>query len=152
MASAPSDPATGTDTVVCYCKMPGGIILRAGEWYTRTEGGVGGVVREVKEWRQTKEAFTVAGPAVPYGQHAKVPVVGGYAMTVGVPRDLWEAWLADNKESQLVKNNIIFASPKVDYAGKARELEGTKTGLEPLNRGHDPRVKGSERLETMEAA
>jgi hypothetical protein len=152
MASKASEPVSGTETVVIYNKHGPGLILRAGQFYERQEGSVGGNVRTVKEWRQTSESFTVAGPARAFGQDARAPVVGGYAMTPGCPKDLWEKWLEDNRESLLVKNNIIFASSQIDYAGKALELKDVKTGMEPLSQGKDLRVPGSDRVETMIAA
>lgn len=151
MASA-SAPATGTDTVVVYCKHPQGIILQAGEFFERVEGSIDGRPRNVREWRRTADPFVVAGPATPFGQQPKSVVVGGYALTMGVPRDLWEKWLSENERTPIVQNGLIFARDAVDYAGKAKEQESIKTGLEPLAQGKDPRVPGSERLETMDKA
>lgn len=157
MSTKSSNPATGTDTITIWCKHAPGIMLRAGEWIERSEGSVSGAVRTVREWRATA-SFTVAGPARRFGEDHTRLVVGGYAVTHGCPRDLWEAWLADNKDSALVRNNIIFASPKTDDAGKAREYASVRTGLEPLlvrrnsEDPGDPRVPGSERIEARTEA
>ena len=152
MASKVSPPVTGCDSVVVYCKVPSGLQLRAGEFYERVEGSIDGRPRTVREWRQTREPFTVAGPATPFGAQPKAIVVGGYALTMGVPRDLWEAWLSENERTTLVTSGMIFARDAVDYAGKAKEQEAIKTGFEPLNQGSDSRVPGSERLEKMNQA
>jgi hypothetical protein len=148
MASAASDPATGTATVTVYNRHGSGLILRVGQFVERAEAAAIHA-RTVKEWQQTG-SFTVAGPARRIGEDAKAPVVGGYAVTHGVPKDLWDAWLADNKDSAMVKNSVIFAHEKSSYGdGQAVEQKGIRTGLEPLSQGRDPRARGSDRVETM---
>jgi hypothetical protein len=141
--------------VVIYCRHAPGLVLRAGKFTERDVGGVGGVVRTIREWHQTAE-FKVAGPAKPFGGEPRAPVVGGYAMTPGCPKELWERWLEDNKDSLLVKNKIVFASDRTDYAnGEALERRGERTGLEPLVRdAKDPRVPAPDRnrIEPMTAA
>lgn len=150
MASTTSAPATGTATVSVFCKHPAGLILRVGEMVDRNEG-TAIHARIVSEWRQTG-SFTVAGPARPVGGDAKAPVIGGYAVTHGVPKDLWEAWLDANKESPMVRNSVIFGHEKSSYGdGQATEQKGIRTGMEPLSQSKDPRARGFDRVEKLTA-
>ena len=56
------------------------------------------------------------------------------AFTTDVPEDLWAAWLADNKESKLVKGGYIFAQTKEKEAkAQAKEVKGKKSGHEGLD-------------------
>jgi hypothetical protein len=151
MATAASEPATGTDVVSVYCKHPHGLILRVGKFVKRTEAAALHA-REVEEWQQLG-SFTVAGPARRIGEDAKAPVIGGYAITHGVPKDLWDEWLKANKDTAMVLNKVIFAHEKSSYGdGQATEQKTIRTGLEPLSQGKDPRARGSDRVETMTAA
>jgi hypothetical protein len=148
MATAASAPATGTATVTVYCRHNPGLILRVGEFVERAEAAAIHA-RTIKEWQQ-RDSFTVAGPARPVGGDAIAPVVGGYAITHGVPKDLWDKWLADNKDSAMVKNGVIFAHEKSSYGdGLATEQKGIRTGMEPLSQGKDSRARGFDRVEKM---
>lgn len=61
-------------------------------------------------------------------------IIGGYGLTPGVPRDFWEKWLEDNRDSALVKNHLIFAQPNEASArDAARERAGLRSGLEPMD-------------------
>ena len=153
MATAASEPATGTDVVTVYCRHNPGLILRVGEFAERHEAA-NIHARTVKEWQQTG-SFTVAGPARRMGEDAAAQVVGGYAVTHGVPKDLWDKWLSDNEKSAMVQNKVIFAHEKSSYGdGQATEQKGVRTGMEPLAQKKDPRARGFDRIEkmTMDAA
>jgi hypothetical protein len=151
MATPASEPATGTATTNVFCKHPLGLVLRVGEFVDRSEGSAIHA-RTVKEWQQTA-SFTVTGPARRIGEDAKAPVIGGYAVTYGVPKDLWDKWFADHKEDAMVKNGVIFARDKLELGnGQATEQKEIRTGLEPLSQGADPRARGSDRVEKMTSA
>ena len=132
-------PASGTATVTVACKFPNGVVLRVfrkEEFDAPTHGGVRTETRHVEIG-----SFAVAGPAVPVGQIPRGDIAGGYALTTGVPADLWAAWLEANKESDLVKNGIIFAHERKDFArGKATEMVGVRSGMEPITPDTDPRI------------
>ncbi len=150
VATAPairSEPGKGSQTVTVASKFPAAIILQAcreSTWYEETREG------RVKRNRFDKAGptFTVRGTSQPNGQlpkgYRRPNIEGGYALTRGVPRDLWETWLAQNQDTDLVKNKVIFASPDHDeLIGLARDHEHVRSGLEPLNPDGDPRAPKS---------
>ena len=54
-------------------------------------------------------------------------------MTPGVPREHWEAWLEQNRNSDLVRNGLVLAADAEDGArGQARERTALRSGLEPI--------------------
>jgi hypothetical protein len=138
--------SSASDTVVVACKIPMGVILRCGNFVTTWEPVLSGGMKEVRVWQPDPEkTFTVKGPARAFGEDYSAPVYGGYALTPHVPHEIWDRWLADNKDSAMVKNNLIFALPKFDSArDKAIEMKHVRTGLEPLAQKNDPRAKGVE--------
>ena len=78
----------------------------------------------------------INGPAVPFGQTASFVIAGGYAMTPNVPADVAETWMFQNKDSDLVKGNIVFIAKKPAAAEKqAKEQSSVKSGLERLDVG-----------------
>ncbi|AXH72238.1 MAG: hypothetical protein [Caudoviricetes sp.] len=60
-------------------------------------------------------------------------VIGGYGLS-SVPSDLWDAWHAKHKDSDLVKKGLVFAQSTVAKAtAQANEQAGIKSGSEPLD-------------------
>jgi hypothetical protein len=48
-------------------------------------------------------------------------IVGGYALTPGIDQDLWNRWLANNQDSDIVQRDLIFAGPdEAQVRAKAR--------------------------------
>lgn len=126
-------------TVTVGCKLPNGLELRVMEAFELSESVPGGIYKTVERHRQTGETVFIKGTAVQYG----MPVMTqfGYALTTGVDSDFWEAWLKQNGLSPLVKNNQVYALPREDSAkAKAKELEATRTGLEPIDPNEKKKV------------
>jgi hypothetical protein len=122
----------GDKTCTIACKMPNGIWLTI---YRKEEYEVpilGGGFR--KEFRAvaTNKPIRIFGPATRPGEIPKCTIVGGYALTRGVPVDVADKWFKDNETSDLVQNQIIFKMRTGDE-GKAREMHELRSGLEPLN-------------------
>jgi len=46
-------------------------------------------------------------PGEPVPEHYKT---GGFALTPGVPKEVWDAWYKANENSHIVKEGLIFAS------------------------------------------
>lgn len=76
----------------------------------------------------------------------------GAGLTFGVDADFFAKWMADNKESEIVKNGLVFAQTKAnEIEAQARDHRKQATGLEPL----DPRNLPAEfkgKIETATAA
>ena len=61
-------------------------------------------------------------------------VIGGHGITEGVDKDLFDAWLAANKEAAAVINGLIFAHGKTESVkAEASEKTDNKNGFEGLN-------------------
>jgi len=102
-----------TDTVTVACKLPNGLHL-----------DVNGFDR-----------VTIKGNALPFGESAvDYRIVGGYALTPGVPRDLWDAWLKDRTTMDIIVKGIVFAQEKpADVVAEAKNGAKVITGLEPID-------------------
>jgi hypothetical protein len=125
--------ATGTATVVVGCKLPNGIILRQFRMVKKTRN-IGGHYFDEDQAEDMGRRFTVRGPAVPFGQIPNIQIVGGYALTPGVPQDLAEIWFEQNKDADCVANQLMFWERDVDRAAaRARELNAVRSGLEPVD-------------------
>lgn len=134
---------TSGGKVTVACKMPHGLILRAFEEYDDLIPvlGHGGTVRVEKRYREIPgKRVMIYGTAVVFGQQPKTRIVGGYALTEGVDKNFWDAWLAANKDLDLIKNRLVFAYDTTERAADAaKEHRSTTSGLEPLKPDNDPR-------------
>lgn len=126
-------------TVTVACKIPNGLRLRVFKETKVQEPVMGGGTKEVPRFDQDGPEVVVRGPAVPFGQTLQF-AASGYALTT-VDAEFWAKWREQNKDHDAVKNGLIFASAKSDEVrGIAREREGTRSGLEPLQQRDDPRT------------
>ena len=102
---------------------------------------MGGGTRIEKRGVKVGDGIEINGPAVPFGKAPSFVVAGGYALTPNVPADFYAEWFKQNRESDLVKNNIVYALERsADVATKAREQKEVVSGLEPLTPDADPRI------------
>lgn len=70
-------------------------------------------------------------------------IVSGYAVTNGVPLDFARAWFKANAETDMVRNKmVLLVERQGDTESVAKEHAATKSGLHPLARDNDPRVRG----------
>lgn len=139
--SKKSLPDGGTISVAC--KLPCGIVLRVFQMVAQNEAINNGVgYRSINVARQIPGEFTIFGVAHAVDKAPKCRIVAGYALTPNVPAELFNAWLAQNKDSDVVRNNLIFAYESIDMAaGAAQERATLRSGLEPLMlEGKDPRA------------
>lgn len=136
MASA---PATGTATVMVACKLPHGLVLQACEKIKKMEPVGGGLMREVDAYVPMGATFTIAGTAHPQNQAPSAEISNGFALTRGVPKDLWDRWLAQNQTLEAVRKGLIFAH---EGAGKTkdetREKAKLRSGLERIDPNNLP--------------
>jgi hypothetical protein len=138
-----SRPATTGETVTIACKMPHGIILRIFDWEEYDEPMRDGSWKKVKRGREIPELQFVArgawlgsaGQAYNPNNPAVAELLpGGYALTPGCPKEVWDRWHEQNVQSNLVRNKIIFAHHSHSTVQQeASGLRATKTGLEPLD-------------------
>lgn len=61
-------------------------------------------------------------------------IVGGHGLTPGVPAELFQKWLKENRALQFVRSGLIFMHTDVASANDmAKERTATRTGLEPID-------------------
>lgn len=133
-AGAPKTAARATTTVTVACKLPHGVVIRDHTKTTIFENVLGGGTRAVDLFRPIGPRIRIKGPTVPTLFIRHVEVVGGYAITEGVPADVFARWIDWNADSAAVRNNLIYGHEKGDRVRAwAREHAGVKSGLEPLN-------------------
>jgi hypothetical protein len=91
-----------------------------------------------EEYYKSGPIAIINGTAYPNGTvPANMPpqpqLATGFALTHGVPKDLWDAWFEENKNSAVITNRLVFAFEKVDSVqGMARENKSADSGLGPL--------------------
>jgi hypothetical protein len=138
-----SRPVSTGQTVTVACKLPSGVLLRCHQMEKIAEPQQGGGYRDIMRSRPIPDKqFAIRGPwsgsagqAYNKGNPAVAELLpGGYALTHGVPKEIWDHWLSENKNTPLVRNRIIFAYPAVaTVTEEAHKLRAVKTGLEPLD-------------------
>ena len=95
---------------------------------------MGGGYRTTRIAEELPDYFICAGWSHPQNAAPNAPIAGGFALTCGCPKELWDLWLEQNKTSAMVKNGLIFANSKNDYVeDKASERDSVKCGLERLD-------------------
>lgn len=135
--------------VIVACKIPTGLqlqICKPTKVMEPTQSGP----REITRWDRVGDRITVRGTARPVGQapagYVPAIMVDGYAMTPNVPAEFWDTWLEQNRDTDLVKNRLIYAMPsRADAAAMAKENRAVTSGLEPLRpeatgKDADPRM------------
>jgi hypothetical protein len=128
--------------VTVYCKYPSGIKLHVDKMVASHELVMGGGSREVKVAQKVPGMdYVIRGPATEINKRSRVEIVGGYAVNRGVPKDIWDGWLEANKDTPMVRNELIFARPgdHGDDHGQARDNKKLLSGFEPLKPDNDPR-------------
>lgn len=134
-------------TVTIGCKLPSGVHLNIFTMEDSQEPIMGG------GWRVIKKA-SFAGRVTIKGVGRRVDdprVVGGYALTPNVDADVWAEWLKQNKDSDLVKNRMVFAHVKqAEAEAQARDQQSLRSGLEPVDPGNLP-PEFKRKIETAQA-
>jgi hypothetical protein len=137
---APVGATRTGDTVTVACKLPAGLIIRGMRPDVRMVPVLGGGHREEKYWKEDGRRVEILGNAKPQNGEFKTRVEGGYALTHGVPKDLWEQWLDANEDQPMVQKGLIMAFGSVeDAAGFGRDNRAIRSGLERLNPAGDSR-------------
>jgi hypothetical protein len=127
--------------VTVACKMPHGLILRLFKMEEHREPIIG----KVSQAKQYGPVFTIKGwydsARAAFGTEVPIPSqVGGYALTHNIPKEFWDKWYAQNKDSDIVRNKLIFASSKADtIEAMKKENKAVKSGLEPIDPKAPPR-------------
>lgn len=113
-----------TQTVTVGCKMPAGLILEMGQLGEDNYKRV--VIHGTNSLDSRSPAPRMSGMPV-------LPMVGGFALTPGVPKDFFEAWMKAHDRLDVVRKGWVFAQDKLaDAQAHGDLMKDTKTGFEPL--------------------
>jgi len=121
-----------SETVTVACKLPHGLMLEIVDpaVFVDVDPKVGVQARPPGERIHIKGCARPVG--VPLSEDAP-QVVGGYALTPGVPAQFWERWMEQNKNAPFVTSNLIFAHRKAgDAVAESKEKRAVRSGLEGL--------------------
>jgi hypothetical protein len=126
--------------VTVACRLPHGLKLRLFDMVESQEPVMGGGFRKVKIARDTGKSVTINGWAHPQNAAPRMQLVEGFALTPGIDKEFWDAWVIQNKEHDAVKNHLIFAHEKeTSTAAEAKEKKSVRSGLERLDPKNLPR-------------
>lgn len=129
-------------TVTVASKLPMDFVLKLYTWTKRNELVMGGGTREVRvaEAARGVKQFIVQGNSWAQNKGAHQQIVGGFAITHGIPKDFWDQWLEQNKDSDIIVNGMLFAHGETASAiSEAKEKEKEKSGLERLDPNNLPK-------------
>jgi hypothetical protein len=130
------------DKVTVACKLPHGLILRLFDMVPIEEQTQGGT-RSTKRAQPLDEVVHIKGYLTDQkGKTFQHPAMRPeFVTTPNVDKEFFDRWMRENKDSDVVKNKLIFAHA-TDAAGEAREHKHSKNGFEPIDTARmDPRVK-----------
>lgn len=105
--------------------------------------------RLVKQAKRYGEVVRIRGTAYPRGTPPegfpeRPKMVDGAALTLGVDKEWWDAWVEQNRLNPIVKNRMIFAhESEASVASEARELKDQLSGFDPVNPLGDARMPKS---------
>lgn len=125
-----------SNTVTVACKLPHGLLLRVFEAREVREAGTNVTVKQYVElpFQQEVQGFSHEQNRAPHCQFTS-----GYALTFGIDKDLWDKWLEQNKNTDIVKNGLIFAhSDMASVEAEGREKEKVRSCFERIDRNEMP--------------
>ena len=131
-----NNPTTGGATVSVASKLPMPFVLQLHDKVKMHEPVMGGGQREVIAYQKRFGAptFTIEGNSFAQNKGPHQQLVGGYAITHGIPKDFWDEWVSQQGESDIVKNEMIFAHEQANSTtSNATDLQNLKSGMERLD-------------------
>lgn len=129
-----SSKTASRNHVTIACKWGPGILMTIYRQDEDYELVIGGGQRKVLKAVAINDPIKINGPHVRWGQMPAFVIEGGYALTPNVPAELAEKWMEANKDSPMVRNNLIKICEDHDYlVEECREYQETKSGIERLD-------------------
>lgn len=154
-SSRPAAPAIGgseaipeSGTVTVGCKWPPGLTLRMFRMVELQEPVMGGGINRYQASQPTGIEVRIKGFARGIAAtKSPLPVTGEYALTPNVDAAFFRAWMEQNKDSDMVKNGLIFCH-KSEHAARdmSKERHDLRSGLDPLNPKSPSNPKGDHRI------
>lgn len=116
-------PKKTKEVIAVGCKLPHGIHL------------------DIRKLGEQTERVTLKGTnSLQSGIVQRISMIGGFAVTEGVPKEFFDKWMADNANHPAVKNGLIFHHKQLaSVVDMGKEREGdVRSGLDPI----DPKNTG----------
>ncbi|PVX61242.1 hypothetical protein [Paraburkholderia unamae] len=129
-------------TVTVASKSPFDITLKLYDLVEQNEPVLGGGFRTFKQFRERVGAptFMIQGNSWPQNKGPHQQIVGGYAITHGIPKAFWDEWLEQNENADYVKNKMIFAHTEAaSVTSKAADQAEIRSNMERLDPSNLPR-------------
>lgn len=123
-------------TVTVACKVPMGLVLKLYKKTRQHEPVMGGGSREIDAYvpDHSQRTYIIHGNSHPQDKSPIAQIADSFALTHGIPKAFWDAWLEQNLESDMVRNGLIFAHVEgASVAAEAREKASERSGLERLD-------------------
>ncbi len=147
-----NSPITSSGMCIVGCKLPSGLQLQLSRPEPITEQTPSGS-RQITIHRKHGDIYFAKGNRVPFGVVPDFLIIHGAALTPNIPRDFMREWMEQNKNSDVVRNQLIFIQNDEPSArDQAKDLESHKSGLEPLDPAKLPEVLGRRAHITMSSA
>ena len=134
-ASAKGNPETGGATISVASKLPMDLILHMHRPVKKFEPVMGGGTREYTAYERLvlDKPVVIMGCSFPQNKGPHQQLVGGYAITHGIPKAFWDEWLKQNHEHAAIKNGMIFAHDAASVVDQAHDMAGQKSNMERLD-------------------
>lgn len=146
VAKETSAPVAGAGTTkIVALKLPNGLVLQLQKevetWEASFAGG-----RTVKSWKPVlgrRHVLKGNAQTIEMQRAGLIPDTGGYALTHGVPADIWNQWFEHNKPTgdfegnPLIVNELIAAfDNETDAMVWCLAHSATRSGLERIDPEH----------------
>ncbi|KAA0089357.1 hypothetical protein CIW54_07790 [Paraburkholderia sp. T12-10] len=145
-----NEASTSNATVTVASKAPFDIILKLYDLVELSEPVMGGGYRTFKQYQErlTVKPIVIQGNSWAQNQGPHQQIVGGFAITHDVPKAFWDEWYEANKNSDYIKNEMIFAHAEAaSVTSRATDMKDVKSNIERLDPKNLPRgVQESERM------
>src|SRR5260370_37042634 len=121
------------------CRLASGLILSIDEPFEMVEQTPTGP-RSYTAHRRLEQTYETRGNASAWhpprlGDKPPPLLEYGFALTPGIPRDFWDAWLKQHHDADYIKNGFVFAHVKPESTkAESREKEKVVTGFEPIDK------------------
>lgn len=131
-------------TVTVACALPHGFRMQLQEKVLIPAPSREDPSRKEELSRYAGKAITINGPAPNRDPKrvmdgSTVATSGGYALTFGVDKDLWDKWREQMKEWPPLVAGQVFAHEREDTVkGQARSGQSGPSGFEPFNPSKPP--------------
>lgn len=130
----------GSGKVVVACKWPSGLELRVYNYIEVDEDYPGGT-RKIRRAMQRGDAVHLNGYLKPNKGKIQQPAQQAfYELTHSIDEDFMKAWWQQNKDSDLVKNEIVMFGSIDEIKSRIRTNELRRCGVEPLDPANLPSV------------